>query len=91
MTNPMKTTYAFHNRVTGHIELCDGDGNTIDNLSSDALVPDMVEVCDSVDPTDTRMRPYAALHRDTQDSIIYDHLECYCEGLGYRLVELNHE
>ena len=87
----MKPTYAFHNRTTGHIELCDGEGHPFDNLSADALVPDMVEVCEGIDPTDTAMRPYSALRRDTQDSIIYDHLEAYCEANDCKLIELNHE
>lgn len=87
----MKTTYAFHNRTTGPIELCDGEGHPIHSISADALIPDMVEVNQSNDPTDTAMQPFSSLCQDVQDSILHDYLEVYCEAQGMKLVELNHD
>lgn len=91
MNNPMKTTYAFHDRKTGRIELCDGEGHPFQAIDADALVPDMVEVMDGPDPTDAKMRPFTQLNRDMQDDVIYDHMEAYCEAENLKLVELNHD
>jgi hypothetical protein len=87
----MKSTYAFHFRKTGHIELCDGEGHTFDSVETSALIPDTVEVRSGVDPTETEERPYAALSQDTQDEILREELESYCKGKDCNLVELNHE
>jgi hypothetical protein len=87
----MKSTYAFHNRKTGRIELYDDWHYLIDTVDTTVLIPDTVEVKTGVDPTETEERPYAALSQDTQDEILREELESYCNGKDLKLVELNHE
>jgi hypothetical protein len=91
MKHPMKPTYAFHTRATGAIELCDGDGNTIELVSADALTPTMVEIDRGFGPDSIDTRPFFALDRDQQDDVLYGHLECYCDCREMKLVELNHD
>jgi hypothetical protein len=91
MKHHMKPTYAFHNRKTGAIELCDGDGNTIELVSADALTPTMVEIDRGFGPDSIDTRPFFALDRDQQDEVLYGHLECYCDCRELKLVELNHD